>query len=330
MIFMDKMPKFLRNPIPVILTGLLLLLPACDRMDRYERSGFAFDTIVNITVYSSDKTLADRALSDAFTLSEHYDKLLSISDPESEIYRLNHADGNAVTVSADTYSLLEKAIGYAEMSDGLLDVTIQPLYALWDFTGEDHDSLPDENAIASAKEKVDYRNIRLLGENRVQLSGGAMINLGAIAKGYIADRIKEQLLADGITSALINLGGNVVAIGQKEGGTPFAIGLATPFDPSGKIIDSVSVSDRSVVTSGIYQRYFEYDGRIYHHIIDPVTGYPADNDLNAATVIASSSTDADAYSTICMLLGKEKAKAFIAGIPDTEVILIDRNNRVFK
>lgn len=307
----------------------LLLLCGCDFGAKpYTKSGFALDTVVSITVYEKDHALADAALEEAFQLCMSYDRMFGISDPSGDVYRLNHAGGEPVTVSEDTYTLLQKSIAYSEMSDGLLDVTIQPLYELWDFQNTENREPPSGDQILLAKQKVDYHNICLLDNCTVMLKDDATINLGAIAKGYIADRLKEMLLERGITSALINLGGNIQTIGEKPDGSPFQIGLATPFDENGAILTDVPVKDRSVVTSGIYQRYFESGGEIYHHILDPGTGYPAKSDLNAAVIITDASVDADALSTICMLMGSEKAKAFLSSIPDTQFVLIDRNNQI--
>ncbi len=305
---------------------ITVCLSGCLKKQPVTKSGFAFDTIISVTIYASDEADNNALLEEAFALCEKYDALFSISDPQSDIYRLNHADGKSVTVSEETYDLLEKAIAYGDLSGGLLDVTIQPVYALWDFEGNDAPVLPDHDALKAAVQKVDYHNIRLLQDHRVALENNAEVNLGAIAKGYIADRIKEHLVNAGVTSALINLGGNVLVIGEKPGKTPFQIGIETPFDQTGAILTSVSVKDRSVVTSGIYQRCFTVQDKLYHHILDPTTGYPKDTDLNAAVIITSSSVDADAYSTICMLLGRDAAKEFLSQLHDVDFLLIDRDN----
>lgn len=308
---------------------ILFALTGCDDpATSYTKSGFALDTIVSITVYDTDKAHANAVLEEAFSQCLFYESLFSISDPASDVYRLNHANGEAVTVSADTYTLLEKAVGYAETSGGLLDVTIQPVYALWDFQDTTDREPPSADEIRQELAKVDYRNIRLLDGHAVMLSNDAQVNLGAVAKGYIADRLKEFLVEKGTDSALINLGGNIQAIGEKPDHTPFQIGLATPFDENSSILTEVPVTDRSVVTSGIYQRYFKNGDTIFHHILDPRTGYPVDTDLNAAVIITDSSLDADAWSTICMLLGSKQAGSFLFDLKDTDAVLIDRNNRI--
>ncbi len=307
---------------PVLATG------CAGRADAYTKSGFALDTVISITIYDTDRTHANAVLNDVFEQCEYYDHLFALSDPESDIYRLNHADGTDVVVSEETYELLERSIEYAECSDGLLDITIQPLYALWDFQNPDHETLPDDAKLKEALSFVDYHNIRLGPDHTVCLENHAQINPGAVAKGYIADRLKEYLVLEGITAAVINLGGNVQTIGRKPDGSMYRIGLQKPFDEQGEMISDVSVAGRSVVTSGIYQRYFTYEDRIYHHILDPTTGYPCDTDLNAAVIIADSSTEADAYSTICMLLGKKGSREFLLKHPEVSAVLIDKNNQI--
>ncbi|MBO4902633.1 MAG: FAD:protein FMN transferase [Lachnospiraceae bacterium] len=312
----------------LILICLLLSLcfTGCERQAPYTRSGFALDTFITITVYDTDKAHAQAVLDEAFDKCLYYDRLFNISDPSGDIYRLNHANGAKTAVSEETYELLQLAVSYAGISGGLLDVTIQPVYALWDFTNTETPSLPEPSSIEDALKSVDYHNIRFEGNGEISLTDQAGVNPGAIAKGYIADRLKELLISKNITSAMINLGGNVQTIGTKPGDRPFVIGLQKPFDENGAILTEVSVSDRSVVTSGIYQRCFTIDGKIYHHILDPNTGYPADNGLNAAVIIADSSVEADALSTICMLMSKEDAMAFLKTRENVQAIFIDHAN----
>lgn len=314
--------SFLLLPAAVFLTG-------CEPSERsFAKQDFALDTIISVTVYDTDEAHAMRALDDALSLCAHYDALFSVSDPSGDIYQLNHAGGGIRTVDPDTYELLSAAIGYAKDSGGLLDVTIEPLYELWDFSAPTHDALPTEDDIEAARAKVDYRSIRLLPDSKVRLDNGATLNLGALAKGYIADRMKEELIRDGISSAIINLGGNVLTIGTKPDGSPFRIGLQKPFGATGEVITDVSSSDSSVVTSGNYQRYFEYEGRIMHHILDPTTGYPADTGLNAVTIQTDSSLDADAFSTVCMLLGYEKSLEWLSDHKNVTAVFIDSNNNI--
>ena len=178
----------------------------------------------------------------------------------------------------DTYSVIEKAVQYSKLTDGALDATIEPIVKLWGI-GTDKERVPSKNEIEEKLKLVNYKDIILDNKNStVQLKRtGQAIDLGAIAKGYTADEIKKVLLDNKISSALINLGGNVFAVGNKTDGTSWNIGIQNPLDTRGQYLGTISVTDKSVVTSGNYERFFIVDGKRYHHIFDPKTGYPSEN-----------------------------------------------------
>ena len=318
------------NPIRYLFPTVLLslLLTACAKNSQpVTRSGFYFDTFVSITVYDGQD--AKRLLTDCFALCEDYDRMFSISDVNSDIYRLNHANGAPVPVSEETMRLITESLRYAQFTDGLLDPTVQSVYELWDFT-PDQSALPDPSSIAAALSCVDYRNvIPNEADGNVQLLNGAQLNLGAFAKGYIADRLKDYLLANNVSSAMINLGGNIQLIGNKNGEN-YRIGIQKPFDQNGAVLTTVSVSDCSVVTSGKYQRCFRIGNQIYHHLLDPATGYPKESDLDSATVICAQSLDADAYSTLLLLLGKEGAMNFLNEHPDLSAVLVTDQGEILR
>lgn len=311
---------------------LAFILCGCkDVKTDYSKSGFAFDTVISITVYDNDKNHANLVLNGCLELCEHYDSLFGITHENSDIYRINSSNGNPVTVSEETIDLIEKSLYYSELSDGLLDITIEPIYKLWDFDGENHTNLPNDSDIQDALKAVNNKNIVINKDNlTITVPNNMKLNTGAVAKGYIADKLKEYILNQGITSSLINLGGNILAIGSKPDNSAFNIGLQKPFSATGEVLTSISVTDKSVVTSGTYQRFFTYNNEIYHHIINPYTGYPIKNELSAVTIIADSSTDADALSTICMLLGHEKATELIDSMDNVSAIFIDNKGNIIK
>lgn len=299
-----------------------------------------FDTIIQITLYENpDSSLsrqdAQSILEKARLLCDRYEKMFSKTIPESDIYQLNHANGKPVLVHAETYDLIEQSINYSQKTNGLVDITVSKVKDLWDFSTQDTDApasaIPSKASIKSALSHVDYHTIALDAEHQtVTLKDPeANIDLGFIAKGYIADRLKELLVSRGVQSAIINLGGNVAVIGGKPDGSPFVVGIEKPFS-DGDYMDKLSVTGQSVVTSGIYERFFEVDQTIYHHIIDPKTGYPVTTDLLSATIISDSSTQADALSTTCILLGKEKALDFLKQYPDVSAIFITDQNEIIK
>lgn len=299
----------------------LLSFPGCmgvKKKQAMEKTGFYFDTVIKITVYdAADEELLD----DCFRLCGKYEQLLSRTVRASDIYKINHAGGKPVEVSPETAGLIEKALFYSRLSDGAFDITTAPLSDLWNFK-ETHKALPDEHALKEALSHVGYENI-IVNDNTVTLKDPkSAIDLGAIAKGYIADKLKEYLEDEGIEHALINLGGNVLAVGEKPDGTDYTIGIQKPFDERNSAITTVSIKDRSVVSSGVYERYFELDGKRYHHILNPKTGYPYENGLLGVTIISDSSADGDALSTTCFALGLEKGMELIKSLDHAEAIFI--------
>ena len=255
--------------------------------------------------------------------------MFSTTNTDSELYKLNHANGQPFTVSSETANLIQEGIHYSELSGGAFDLTIEPVSALWDFKA-DKPTVPSSDAIAHAVSHVDYTKIDIQ-DNTVTLEDPeAGIDLGAIAKGYIADQVKTYLKKQGIKHAIINLGGNVDVIGTKPDGSKYNIGIQKPFDESGEAITSVQLKDQTVVTSGIYERYFKKNGKLYHHILDPRTGYPCENNLYSVSIITDSSTKADALSTTCFLLGYEKGMELIQSMDGVEAIFITDDEKGHK
>ena len=286
--------------------------------------GFYFDTEMTITLYGTED---DTYIAGCFDIAEKYEELFSRTIDTSDVSRINSAKGEWVEVSDETIELIELGKYYGGLSEGLFDITIGKLSTLWDIDNNTG-IIPDEEDIAAAKDTVDYSQIEIDG-NKVRLKNeDAMIDLGGIAKGYLADKMKEYLLGNGVNSALLNLGGNVLAVGSKPDGSDFNIGVQKPFY-DGEVIAAVSVSDKSVVSSGVYERYFEKDGRIYHHILDTDTGYPYDNGLYGVTIISDSSVEGDALSTTVFALGLEKGMEFIEELDGVEAVFITDEYEIF-
>lgn len=290
----------------------------------------AFDTVVTITLYGTDD---NDILQEAMDICRDYDKLFSRTIPESDVYRINHGNGQAVSVSPETILLIKESLSYSEMTKGAVDITIAPVRDLWDFSSQSTDgtvpSLPDNTALSHGLAHVNYRCIQYdEAAGTVTLTDPeAQIDLGFIAKGYIADALKEYLISRGITSATIDLGGNILTIGSKPDGTPFRIGIKKPFE-NNTAMDILSVTDQSVVTSGIYERCFQVDDKIYHHILDPKTGYPVSNELLSVTIISDSSMEGDALSTACLLLGLSKARELIDSLDGVEAVFITKDYEI--
>ncbi len=282
------------------------------------KTGFYFDTVIDITIYDNqDMNLLDTC----FDYCEDFENLISRTIPTSDISKINTSNGNPVVVSDTTIELLKLGIKYGDLTDGVFDVTIAPLAELWDFKNNPG-TLPSESAITEATAHVNYKNIRIDGNMVTLIDPDAAIDLGGIAKGYMADRLKEYLMGQGVESALINLGGNVLTIGVKPDKTAFNIGIQKPFDENNSTISSVSIKDSSIVTSGTYERYFKLDDKIYHHILDTTTGYPCDNDLLSVTILSKDSVDGDALSTSCFALGLEKGVELLQTLDNVDAIFI--------
>lgn len=357
------------------------------------KTGFYLDTICSITIYGVDpvSTLghelaaaADEAqqqklvyqlITDAFLECDRYEKLLSKTISSSEISQINRAVGQTVEVSSQTSEVIEKGLWYGRVSDGLFDITIGKASALWDFheaeaasgaggeeeagDSEDDDAesrLPDEDELEEAVKHVDYTKVKVNGLSVTLEDPGMEIDLGGIAKGYIADRVTDYLEEHGVVSAVVDLGGNIVTIGGKtsellpaavsagaagtsgeelaEVMTDFSIGIKDPQSETGALLAVFPCSDKTVVTSGTYERYLMQDGVKYHHILDPKTGWPIETDVLSVTIIAEkgSAVDADGLSTTCLALGVEKGMELIESLqqPAVEAVFVDTRGEIHK
>ena len=296
-------------------------------MERdYSEQGIFFDTLVSINIYGTkDKTV----MKDCLILCEEYEKKFSRTIDTSEISKLNKAQGEWVELSEETVELIEQAIEYSKLTEGAFDITIAPLTELW-HVKDNEGILPTKEQIEQAKSHIDYNLIEIDG-NKVRLKDKeAQIDLGGIAKGFIADRLKALMLERGVESAMINLGGNIAVIGSKKDGSSWNVGIQKPFADRNEVIGSVLVQDKTVVSSGIYERYFEYEGEIYHHILDTSTGCPSTSDLEAVTIIGESSTIADALSTSCILLGSEKGMELVESLPEVEAVFVTKDGEILE
>lgn len=290
------------------------------------RSGFYFDTVIQITLYDSrQESLVD----DCFAMAKEYEQLLSRTVPDSDISRINRSGGAPVTVSDDTIKVLKAGLAYCELSKGAFDITLGAVIDLWDVKNNPG-VLPDREELARALDTVGYEAVSIEGNEVTLTTPGAQIDLGAISKGWIADRMKEYLNSQGVTEGILNLGGNVLVLGPKSDENAYTVGIQKPFAEDGSLLLSVDISDGTVVTSGIYQRYFELDGTIYHHIFDPDTGYPYQNGLLSVTILCPDSVDGDGLSTTCFALGLTEGLALIESLPDTEAVFITTDYEIVK
>ncbi|MDR1574986.1 MAG: FAD:protein FMN transferase [Treponema sp.] len=312
---------------------IVVCFSACARPAPAARMEFALGTVCDINLYESG---SDKLYARIFARIREIDRTMS-ARPEagdSEVARINRNAGIApVEVSADLIEVLERALYYAELSGGAFDPTIGPLAALWDIgSGTSEGRIPDEEEIAGALALVDWRDLvidRQRGTAFLRRQGMAL-DLGAIAKGYAADEAAGLAREGGAGRGIFDLGGNILALGGRDGkrGAPWRIGVQDPLDERGAYIGVLPVRDKSVVTSGVYERYFEAGGRRYHHILSSGDGYPVNNGLLSVTIVAGRSIDADGLSTAVFALGYEKGKALIETLPDTGAIFVFEDHTV--
>ncbi len=319
-----------------LMVFIIIAHSACGEKEPPSQTDFCLDTSCKITIYDDISYNAAEGLAkDAFQVIHQYEKLLSKTVSGSDIDRINQSGGQWTDVSDETIAVINMANGISAESGGVFDITIGAVNNLWDFKGE-NPKVPDAAAIAEALPSVGYQGALVEDGGVILENPSTQLDLGGIAKGYIADRAAEFLEERGIERAVINLGGNVVVLGEKDEDTPWVIGIERPFSDRTELVGTIEAVDATVVTSGIYERNFEADGVLYHHILDPKTGYPVETDLEAVTITAKKGQSGfcDAVSTTCLLLGKEQALQFIERIqgkyPDIglEAALIDKNDDI--
>lgn len=292
-------------------------------------SDFLLNTVITINLYD---TQDEAVLDGCFDLIAKYENIFSRTSETSELYQLNHGmlpkEGEAYTVSTELAKIIEDALYFCRLSKGAFDITIEPVSSLWDFAAA-NPVAPKDSDIRSALPLIGYQNLSVAGNMVTFAKDGMGIDLGAIAKGYIADRVKEYLLANGVKSAMINLGGNVLCVGSKPDDLPFHVGIQKPFAGRNETVAIMDIEDLSVVSSGVYERYFESDGKLYHHILDPKTGYSYENNLVSVTIISKKSVDGDGLSTTCFALGLEQGLELIASLPDTYAVFITSDDQIY-
>lgn len=285
--------------------------------------GYYFDTYVYVKLYGCG---SDELAKAAVELCGYYEKIFSRTLEDSLLYELNQNKSMEIAteeqrILADIISL---GIEYGDKTGGGLDIAIEPLSSLWDFT-DASSTVPDRALIEKALNAPDYTAIEIT-ENSINLNG-ASLDLGAVAKGYAADRISEYLREHNVDSAIVDLGGNILCIGDKPSGEDFVIGVKKPF--SNETILGLSIDGMSVVTSGTYERYFEQDGVMYHHILNPDTGMPCDNELLSVTIISESGAVCDCLSTGCFVMGMDKAMELIDSMDGVFAIFVDTDYKIY-
>jgi FAD:protein FMN transferase len=300
---------------------------AARKPPEVSRSDFVLDTVCSVRIVGSkDEALLD----EAFARLRAVDDELNSYKPELLVAAVNAAAGKApVGVSDGLVSVIERDLEYSRLSDGAFDPSVGPLVKLWGI-GTDHARLPKPSEIAAALSLIGWKDI-VLDESAKTLflkRAGMAVDLGSTTKGYAADAVADLLRSRGVKEAIIDLGGNVMVIGSRPDGKPWRVGLQDPYEERGSLLGVASLVDESMVTSGVYERFYESGGKKYHHILDTKTGYPVDNGLLSVTIIAPRSFDADGLTTTIFALGREKGMQ-LARARGVGAIIVDSNRKVY-
>lgn len=294
-----------------------------------EKTEQLLGTVITLKAYGDNATVA---IDEAFERVKEIEDRMSSRITTSDVSKVNEMAGKEpVKVNPDTFFVIQKALDYAKLSEGAFDPAIGHIINLWGI-GTDHAKVPSMDELNPYIKQALYNHIVLDKENStIYLDDSkAQIDLGAIAKGYAGDEMKRILTEHGITSALFNLGGNVLSIGTKPNGSNWVIGLQDPLNPErGTYIGKMVAPNKTIVTSGNYERYFIQDGIRYHHILDANTGFPSDNGVISATIITDASVDADALSTSVYILGLDKGMKLVESLDNVEAIFVTKDKEIF-
>ncbi|GAA0744981.1 FAD:protein FMN transferase [Clostridium oceanicum] len=314
----------------IFLCFSLLVFSGCTKkLEPKETETFLMGTIVKLKVYGKN---ADKALEDSVRRISDIEKKMSTNITSSEISTINKNAGKKFTkISKDSFNVIKSSINYSKKTSGAFDITVEPLVKLWGI-GTDKAHVPSESEIKNKVSYINYNDVILDSKNSyVKLKNeNQAIDLGGIAKGYTADEIKKVLLKNDIESAFINLGGNLYVLGKNpEKHANWNIGIQNPLEPRGDYLGIVSTKDKSIVTSGTYERFFEKNGKRYHHIFNTKTGYPAETGLLSVSIISDKSIDGDALSTSSFALGLDKGIKLIESLDNVEAIFVTKNKKVY-
>lgn len=306
------------------------LLSACSDSDgNGENTGipteatktvYAMDTVMTLKAYGVN---AEKAVDDAEKEIIYLDNTLRRGSDDSEIYKIN--EGQNIEVSEETAKIVSDALDICSSTDGAFDISIAPVMDLWGFYTKDF-YVPDKNELLTELSKVDYNNVEVDG-NKILLSNNCQIDLGGIAKGYLSDKIMDIFKQDGIESGIISLGGNVQTLGKKNDGSQWKVAIQNPDDNT--YIGGMSISAKAVITSGGYQRFFESDGEVYHHIIDPATGYPAKSGVKSVSIISDNGTLADGLSTAIFVMGLDEGTQYWRTHDGFDAVFMTDDNRIY-
>ena len=320
--------KFIAMIIAIVLPIGLIGCTKEQTSESIGRTEVIMGTVVKVTLYDGG---SQEILDKVFERIAEIENLVSINKEGTELNKLNENAGiKGVKVSDTSYEIIKRGLYYSELSNGGYDITIGPLVKLWSI-GLPEAKVPTQEEIGKIIKNIDYSKVKINPDTKeVFLSEkGIMLDLGSIAKGYATDEIIKILTEEDVKQAIVDIGGNIYAMGLKNGDTNWKIGIQNPFDDRGNVLGSVEVSDKTVVTSGVYERFIEKNGVKYHHILNPDTGYPYKTEIAAVSIIADKSIDADALSTLIFTKGLDEGLNFVEKLDKIEAVFITNEKKVY-
>lgn len=330
---MKKLQYFIKKGIFLFTCFILTscILTSClSTKTPYQETTLMLGTVITGSLYGKN---AEPALKKAFQRGTEIEEKMSVKIDTSEVSKINMLAGkSSFSASPETFFVIQQAVDYANKSQGNFDPCIGHLIDLWGI-GTDHAHIPKPEELLRYTNKNFYQSIQLDSANHTIFLTDPLskLDLGGIAKGYTADEMKRIVTEDfGIKSGVLNLGGNILTIGTKPDGSDWVVGIKDPLAPtSTEVLGTIKVHDKSIVTSGNYERFFKQDGKIYHHILNPFTGFPAESGILSSTIISSSSLDGDALSTAVFILGKEKGLKLIESVKGIEAIIVTSDHKIY-
>ena len=332
-----KRPILFLRYLALLISFLVLCFFSCEKKDdkeeMYQEVALAFDTVCSVQLFTKKNEQEVKPIfEEIFARLKELQITFSPTMSDSELYRLNVSDvGEHIKLSKELHYVIQENLKIARMTDGAFNPCIGSLTSLWRplFNAtEENIVLPQDDVLKEALKLTDYSCITLTSDSILK-SQPCLIDLGASAKGYATDCVKEIIVKNGIERAIIDFGGNIATVGKKENGKAWRVGIKMPIvHNEGRVAGFLEVEDKAVVTSGNYERFFEKDGKLYHHIISSESGNPVDNELNAVTIVSHSATEADILSTTCFVLGLDEGATFMQKFPLSSAIFFLKNGEV--
>ena len=300
-------------------------LTACGETDsKYTDEMFALDTFISFTLYDNDEELCKTTVDECKREITRLEKLLSATHTSSDVYKINLSDGDSVQVSDETAYLIKESLELSSVVDGSFDITVRELMSAWGFDTKEY-KVPENEVIEKALLKTGYEKVSV-DKNLVTLESGVKIDLGGVAKGYITEMVSEVIKNSSVSCAVVNMGGMIITVGEKESGEKFTLGVEHPDDNKGYFY-TFETDEVFVSTSGAYQRYFEENSVRYHHILDSKSGKPAQSEFSSVTVVGKSGEKTDMLSTAFFVMGLDKTKEYLKENEDYEVIMLSADEK---